>query len=71
MADPAVPEIPDTHTLRRIAVEAHRDPRVVRSVLLGREVTATSRAAVSDAVRRLGLAIVVPSPTRPEPPPAA
>jgi hypothetical protein len=53
--------VPDTHTLRRIAVEAHRDPRVVRSVLLGRAVTATSRAAVIDALQRLRLDhIVIP-----------
>jgi hypothetical protein len=49
----------------RIAVEAGRDPRVVRSVLLGRSVTATSRAAVAGAIRRLGLdRIVVPEGPR-------
>jgi hypothetical protein len=52
----------DTHTIRRISVEAGRDPRVVRGVLAGRRSTATSRAAVADALRRLGLNIQIPDP---------
>jgi hypothetical protein len=46
--------------LRRIAVEAHRDPRVVRAVLRDGSGTATSYSAVVDAVKALGLNIVVP-----------
>lgn len=55
----------DPHVLRRIAVEAHRDPRCVKSVLQGKPSTATSRAAVADAIRELGLSIEVPTPEGP------
>lgn len=76
MADLTAAPYVDPHTLRRISVEASRDPRVVRGVLLGRPATATSYAAVVGAVERLRLGITVPPRTgRPAPrqsePPAA
>jgi hypothetical protein len=61
-------QMPDAHTLRSISVRAHRDPRVVRSVLRGEPTTANSRAAVTDAIRLLGLDIAVPSPEGPRAP---
>jgi hypothetical protein len=57
---PEPPSVPGGHVLRLISVAAARDPRVVRNVLAGRRATATSYAAVGDAVRRLGLDIAVP-----------
>ncbi|MGD0529017.1 MAG: hypothetical protein ABSE49_28020 [Polyangiaceae bacterium] len=52
MSAPAI----DQHTLRRLAVEAARDPRTVLAVLEGRG-TALSRAAVRAAALRLGLGL--------------
>ncbi|MGO9838661.1 MAG: hypothetical protein ACLP1X_31160 [Polyangiaceae bacterium] len=61
VAPPPEPQsVPGGHVLRLIAVTAARDPRVVKAVLSGRRATATSYAAVGDAVRRLGLDIAVP-----------
>ena len=55
----------DTHTIRRISVEAHRDPRVVVSVLRGRRCTTDlTQSAVADALQRLGLRIELPLPWR-------
>ena len=45
----------DTHTIRRIAVEAKRAPRTVRRWLMGLRGKATADAAIAEAVERLGL----------------
>jgi len=45
------------HEIRAIAVAAKRDPRSVRDFLAGRSVKSTTRAAVTQAMRELGLLI--------------
>jgi hypothetical protein len=56
----------DMTTVHLIAATAYRDPRVVARVLRGDpRPTPQSRAAVADAIRRLGLSLVVPSPQEP------
>jgi hypothetical protein len=45
----------DAHTVRRIAVEAKRDPRTVQRWLEGERGKSTADAAIAEAVDRLGL----------------
>ena len=44
-----------TYDLRRVAVAADVDPRTVARVLAGERVQRTSRAAVLEALQRLGV----------------
>jgi hypothetical protein len=50
----------DRPTIVRLAAESCRDPKTVESVLRGKG-NDQSRAAVTDAARRLGLTITVPA----------
>jgi hypothetical protein len=52
--DGAAPRRLDPHTIRRIAVEAGRDPRTVQAVSRGQGSPLAS-AAIREAARRLGI----------------
>lgn len=54
------------HDIRRIAVEACRDPRTVAKILRGEPCSGTAFAAVKAAAERLGFNIAAPSSTPPE-----
>lgn len=49
------------HNIRRLAVEARRDPRTIRNVLHGRA-KGVAELAVREAAERLGLTLPVTGP---------